>query len=243
MSIKFYSGSASSAAVLFTVDATDTYREDTPSCLTLQITSAGTSCTVTYEQSIDGTNWFVVYGYLPGSLNSTMATTSTVAGIWTFPILARFFRARVSTYGSGTVSALATTSFADGFPWNTPLTQSQVGGGSQNPGNTVTAINSAATTNATVARAAACNFYSLNGFNQAAYDIYFKVYNKNAAPTVGTDVPFTTFRVPTGQNITFEPAIGKRMSSGLAFAITKLGPYTDTTAVAASDFIGFIEWS
>ncbi len=71
-----------------------------------QVTSAGTTCTITYEQSNDGTNWVtlpIISAALP---SAAPTTTSTTAGIYTYVSSAAFVRARVSTYTSGTVSVV-----------------------------------------------------------------------------------------------------------------------------------------
>lgn len=71
-----------------------------------QVTSAGTTCTITYEQSNDGTNWVtlpVISAALP---TAAPTTTSTTAGIYSYVSSAAFVRARVSTYTSGTVSVV-----------------------------------------------------------------------------------------------------------------------------------------
>ena len=69
-----------------------------------QVTSPGTTCTITYEQSNDNINWVTLPVISAAAANAGPATTSTVAGIYTFVSSAAFVRARVSTYTSGTVS-------------------------------------------------------------------------------------------------------------------------------------------
>ncbi len=70
--------------------------------ITVQVTSAGTSCTITYEGSEDGVNWQSTSGLTTSNVGSSAnATTSTTALILQFPRKASYFRARVSTYGSG----------------------------------------------------------------------------------------------------------------------------------------------
>jgi hypothetical protein len=71
-----------------------------------QVTNAGTTCTITYEQSNDGTNWVTLPVVSAASANATPATTSTAAGLYTFVSSAAFVRARVSTYTSGTVTVV-----------------------------------------------------------------------------------------------------------------------------------------
>ena len=79
--------------------------------ITVQVTSAGTSCTITYETSEDGVNWQTTSGLTTSNIGtSANATASTTALILQFPRKASIFRARVSTYGSGTVSVVGTLS-------------------------------------------------------------------------------------------------------------------------------------
>jgi hypothetical protein len=95
------SGSASSAGVLFTVDMLN-YQS-----ICVNVTSAGGSNTIVWEVSADGlTNWISVSG-------AVIAPTATAAGVLSslssansmiFGKRLRYFRARVSVYGSGTVS-------------------------------------------------------------------------------------------------------------------------------------------
>ena len=99
------SGTATSAAVLFTTSMLN-YES-----ITVQVTSAGTSCTVTYETSDDNSNWAVCAGLtVVNSGSNSNTTSSTTALILQFARKALYFRARVSTYGSGTVTAVGTLS-------------------------------------------------------------------------------------------------------------------------------------
>lgn len=99
------SGTATSAAVLFTTSMLN-YES-----ITVQVTSAGTSCTITYETSDDNTNWITIGGLsFTNTGSSALATTTSSAGGMQFTRKGRYFRARVSTYGSGTVSVVGTLS-------------------------------------------------------------------------------------------------------------------------------------
>jgi len=99
------SGTATSAAVLFTTSMLN-YES-----ITVQVTNAGTSCTIAYEGSEDEVTWQSTSGLTVsngGVSANTVASTTTI--ILQFPRKALFFRARVSTYGSGTVSVVGTLS-------------------------------------------------------------------------------------------------------------------------------------
>jgi hypothetical protein len=81
--------------------------------ITVQVTSAGSSCTITYETSEDGVNWQTTSGLTTSNVGlSANATASTTTIILQFPRKSSNFRARVSTYGSGTVSVVGTLSKA-----------------------------------------------------------------------------------------------------------------------------------
>lgn len=94
------SGSVSAAAVLFTQDMLG-YNS-----LSLQVTSPGTTCTITYEGSEDNATWSPVTALDGGSTSGNTSTISTTTGILLFPRYTRYFRARVSTYTSGTVTVV-----------------------------------------------------------------------------------------------------------------------------------------
>ena len=101
------SGTATSAAVLFTTSMLN-YES-----ITVQVTSAGTSCTITYETSDDNSNWYSCAGLPANSVGSQVAsTTSTIATLIQFSRKGLYFRARVSTYGTGTVTVVGTLSKA-----------------------------------------------------------------------------------------------------------------------------------
>lgn len=81
--------------------------------ITVQVTSAGSSCTITYETSDDNTNWVNSAGLNAANIGtSTISPATSTAVITQFPRKALYFRARVSTYGSGTVSVVGTLSKA-----------------------------------------------------------------------------------------------------------------------------------
>ena len=88
--------SVTSNVLIFAVDTTG-YNG-----VSVQVTSAGTTCTITYETSNDNATWVATNG-LPVA-SATAASTSTGTGIMYFPALGQYFRARVSTYTSGTVT-------------------------------------------------------------------------------------------------------------------------------------------
>jgi len=99
------SGTATSAAVLFTTSMVN-YES-----ITVQVTSAGTSCVITYEQSEDQTTWYSVSGISVTNSGSTAPSSGTSSvSMYIFPRRGTYFRARVHTYGSGTVALMGALS-------------------------------------------------------------------------------------------------------------------------------------
>jgi len=73
-----------------------------------QITSAGTGNTITWEQSNDNATWTNLITYNETSTAGTGSATNTSAALYKFSSSAAYVRARVSTYGSGTVTIVLT---------------------------------------------------------------------------------------------------------------------------------------
>lgn len=150
------SGTLTSAAVLFSQDMAG-YES-----ISVQVTSAGTTCTITYETSDDNTNWVSTSGISSAQIGSTApAITSTTALLLIFKKAGRYFRARVSTYTSGTVTVVGNCHKSAA-----PLTNQTTGIGSVNTqGSTLNSgfqtflagytANPAAVTTATAVRAIA----------------------------------------------------------------------------------------
>ncbi len=132
-----FTASATSASVLFTADMTN-WRS-----VLLQVTSAGSSCTIAYECSNDQSAWNSVIGtYTNYNVTSTLgavATNATTAAVQIqFPKRAKYFRARVSVYGSGTVSVAYALSLEDAPSVAAATVWGQVAEGSSVGGNPVT---------------------------------------------------------------------------------------------------------
>lgn len=144
--------SVTSAATLFTVADTSGYGS-----VSVQVTSAGTSCTITYKTSEDGVTWTVAAGTPPGNTGTTaaMVTTSTAVGQFIFNTYGKMFRAEVTTYGSGTVTVQGT------------LRKDAVSRASVGIGNTVTVVGNT-TEGAAVGATAIPTSYEARTTNKAA---------------------------------------------------------------------------
>lgn len=146
---------------------------------------------------------------------------------------ARFFRIRSTAFTSGTqtwninfsssnVDPAPTVVFS-GTPVVTP-----------NTAVTVHALNSAATTNLTSVKATAGTLYTLHASNNGAGVAFLKLYNKASAPVLASDVPLMIIPIPAAGFVHLPlPTLGKRFTTGIAYAITGLIADTDATAVAA----------
>ena len=107
-----FTASATSASVLFTVDMTN-WRS-----VLLQVTSAGSGCTIAFECSNDQLTWVsasALNSAIGTTLNPAVATT-TFSALYQMPKRGKYLRARVSVYGSGTVSVAYTTTAEDVSP-------------------------------------------------------------------------------------------------------------------------------
>lgn len=92
------SGTATSAAVVVSASTAGF------SGGSFHVTGAGTTCTITYEQSNDNVTWVALPVISLAAANAAPALTTTAAGLYGFATSAAYVRARVSTYGSGTVA-------------------------------------------------------------------------------------------------------------------------------------------
>ncbi len=103
-------------------------------------------------------------------------------------------------------------------------------------------IAAAATTNSTLVKTGAAQFFGLQVFNASAAVRYLKFYNKATAPTVGTDVPAFVVGIAPGGRADITLPTGIDFSLGLGYATTTLVADSDTTAVAANDIVGSISY-
>ena len=101
---------------------------------------------------------------------------------------------------------------------------------------------SAATTNATNIKGSAGQVYVIALGNNSTI-AYLKLYNKATAPVVGTDTPLATYRIPANGTLNIAFRAGKIFTTGISYAITGAAADSDTTAVAANQISGSIEFA
>lgn len=125
-----------------------------------------------------------------------------------------------------------------------PTADVAIATGGYTPGKLI----SAATTNATVIKAAPGTLGFLSASNVNASPRYLKIYNTAASPTVGTTVPVFVFLIPgnsagAGTNLAIASAKGINFTTGISFSLNTGVADTDTGAVAANEVVvnyGFI---
>lgn len=220
----------------------------------VDVTSAGTTTTITYEASNDSptscstsTNWTVITYNGAGTTTVNRLTTSTAAGIQQFDVTGvACFRARVSAYGSGTVTAGAyqTTGVpaAKGVTVNgTGAATTPAGAGSgqsvitnQNPypaGSTAITGNSAGSTGAVVGTLAATSgkFTYICGFDVSAIGGTAAVGPVTIAGLTGSSMVFQLSSAAASATLsrTFTPCI-PASASNTAITITTTADGTAT---------------
>lgn len=176
------------------------------------VTSAGTTCTITYEQSNDGTNWVALPVVSAASSTATPATTSTASGIYSYVSSAAFVRARVSTYTSGTVSVVLSQKRQVAPATGISLAAGSSGIGSVSVSGTATisgTVNAGTGyTDSTTALAASATFTGTGRANSAAQYEFF-------AATAFADQAGTLFidqSLDTGS--TYQPVLSQAVAAG-----------------------------
>ena len=215
------------------------------------------SGTVVLEASVSGNVWLPIVMIPVGNNGGSNDNTSgfTGLGMWYFDAAAPMLRLRVTARTAGNFQ------FEIGLSMGVPVARSTavvntitVQGTStlsgvmlgMSPANSNSSLSSvfrlpaaAATTNPTSVKTSAAKLGLIMGYNAAAAVRYLKIFNKNAAPTVGTDTPVLNLPMPPSALFRFDLSdIGLHLTSGLAFAITTGNADRDTGAVTANDIVG-----
>lgn len=212
--------------------------------------------TVVLEASVSGNIWFTMV-MIPVGNNGGSADNTSFSGLGMcyFDAAAPMLRLRVTARTAGNFQ------FEIGLSMGVPVARSTavvntitVQGTStlsgvmlgMSPANSNSSLSSvfrlpaaAATTNPTSVKTSAAKLGLIMGYNAAAAVRYLKIFNKNAAPTVGTDTPVLNLPMPPSALFRFDLSdIGLHLTSGLAFAITTGNADRDTGAVTANDIVG-----
>lgn len=213
--------------------------------------------TVVLEASISGNIWTPIVIIPVGNNGGSADNVSGFggAGMCYFDAAAPMLRLRVTARTAGNFQFEIGLSM--GVPvarslaiTNTTTVQSSNGLSGVRLGMVATDANSAvqsvfrmpaaaATTNPTSIKTSAAKLAAIFGYNAATSVRYLKLFNKNAAPTMGTDTPLLNLAMPPSRDFRFDLAdLGLHFGSGLAYAITTGSADKDATAVTANDIVG-----
>jgi hypothetical protein len=217
-----------------------------------QATAVGTQ-TSAFQGSNDGVNWVQAFA---SALLNTQVGFSTAPTVTNYGYIIaksyRYLRVNVSAHTSGSlaiavamlqqVSPAWFTGQGAGSNNNTVYWYVAQAASSISVGTLSARVQSAASTNATSVKASSGNVYSIDVGNSGASDAWLKLYNKASAPTVGTDTPIWSAYLPQGRARTIVFDVSINFATGIAYAITGGGADSDTTAVAAAQVTGIINY-
>ncbi|OZC80540.1 hypothetical protein CH274_15330 [Rhodococcus sp. 06-418-5] len=205
-----------------------------------------------FEASLDSTNgidgtWFSILAARTNASTVESATPALALAVgvgsgyaWEASVNAyKYVRVRCTT--AVTANSIATWTLIRGAYATEPAPAIQTHPVSQSGVFTTTPVTpsqylltTAATTNAAVVKASGGNLFEMSCFNPSASAVFWKIYNKASAPTVGTDVPILTIPVAAGALAQLQfGALGKRLGTGIASALTAAAAATDTAVIAA----------
>src|ERR1019366_5703316 len=95
----------------------------------------------------------------------------------------------------------------------------------------------AASTNATNLKSSAGQVYSVDLFNNAAYPVYFKLYNTTSESACGATGLTKVVGTQAGTQHTVKTEEGWPFSTGISYCLTKGIADADNTAVLVSDAV------
>jgi hypothetical protein len=107
-------------------------------------------------------------------------------------------------------------------------------------------ISSAASTNATLVKSSPGTVFSIlvhNTGSGVGHAHHLRLYDKNTAPVVGTDVPFAIIHLPASQSKEINFTSGITFNTGIAYSITEDDDLLDATPIEADSvqlFIGYM---
>jgi len=214
------------------------------------------NATVTFQGSLEEspTNWINLTAM--NITTGAVGVTANAVGMYYIPLTCKWFRIRVTSYTSGTITSASMFSY-DEVPFieagNTlvsgtvAISGNPVLGASSNAIGGITALSAASGAllqsrvvgaASGVAKASAGRLYGWTVTNTNAAVRYFQVYNKAGPGVPGTDTPVMTVAIPPNANVDAQTAIGVSNITGIAWAITT--DAAGTTTGAANDIVGTI---
>ena len=222
--------------------------------LQLQGTFTGT---ITFQVSNDGTSWVSAVAW-PAAGGAAPVSTATAVGQWVIPAAGRFFRAQITTAGTGVPVAVAVLkNWSAWMPLSSPsiaanssVNVAQVGGtavsngipvtgsGATN-GASVSTLISAATNNLTQLKGTIGRLYIVDIQNTVASIRYLKLFSlPSASVTMGTTNATLNFSIPASGKLTIVTDMGINLGgTGITYALTGGSALNDNTAIGAGDLI------
>ena len=205
--------------------------------------------TVTFQGTIDGTNWFTVL-MLPISsgVAATAVSAATAVGAWAGSATGmQQVRAIFTAYTSGTVTVTLRAMQAAGVVLSLPSgsTAAPVSiqyAASATGAASVLAVMSPSTAPAPLTvKASAGRLLGLVLQNSSAGVRSVKFWNALiASVTIGTNAALFEIDIPAGEAFTFDFAGGIGFATAITYAVTGAKGLLDTTAVGANDVTGVI---
>lgn len=181
---------------------------------------------LTLQTSVDGTNWVTarvpIMAFATGQTNQYIPTGNT--GTYQFNCAGMPY-VRLTALGAvtGTATVTMRSSPASGMPLAN--------------GTVCLHTVSAASTNSTLVKSQPGRIMHIYALNTNAAARYVKLYNRAAAPNVGTNTPLRTILVPANSSVSLNLVNGTYCDTGIGFAITTGPSDSDTGAVGAGDVI------
>lgn len=207
-----------------------------------QITSIGGGATITWQASdmsspsatVPGTDYSNI-SCTPAGQNSSTTFTTTTTGIFTCNKSGRWWRAVITAYTSGTITAF-------GNPTITPVVYNSLGStqfvsvnaqaNGPNIGVVPGRLNLTLAANTLVGSlvTGSKTFYGCTGETDSTTTLYLKLYSTAGTPTAGSGTPVITipFATKTPVELNLLP-IGFQISTGIGYAVTGGNGDADTT--------------
>lgn len=222
------------------------------------------TATVTFQGTIDGTNWFTLAVVPAGSsVNVASVTTATAAGAWVGNANGmQQVRAIATSYTSGTVTVVLRAMQAAGVVLNMPAgaTTQTIGAlpagtnlaadvgiqyrGSATGAASVTAVTSPLVPAGQSIKGSAGRVVAYDLHNQATTRRFVKFFNATTV-TMGTTSALFEVALDPGQTKTIDIPGGIGFATGIMIAVTSGRGLTDntTTGVALGDVTGFVAFA
>ena len=184
------------------------------------------TATITFRGSNDGTNYrdLSMTGFGSGGPPTTVMLNSNIT---TVPVMAKFFRAVITSYTNGSITGTVFASQASqsypglGAPsrtWNLVATSdlvTAVGGGTSSSTNALSTVVSTALEASHVVKAGSGRLYKLTVNNTKASAQFIQVFNSTTVPA-DTAVPILSYVVAANANLDINFEAGRFFSTGIS---------------------------